>query len=126
MIKISISPIGTVADGIDMARRSEQFRKTLDQLHGRVVAQNIAANSKKASRNANIPFPRFETGDYVLVCNPDGTRTRKQSYKWHGPFQIVKAHNEFSFKVRMIDSSVEIDRVHAMRLKRFSGCCTLN
>ena len=101
---VIITPTNSVLEDIDFNKKCEALRNVLDALHKRVEEKFKENNGRKAKKNAHIPFPKFETGDYVLCCNPAETPTRKQSYCWHGPFQIVDAHNEYSFRILMIGS----------------------
>ena len=118
---VLITPLNAMKKDRKLNVKCRQFREALEDLHTRVEEKSKASNLRKAHMNENIPFPEFAVGDYVLCCNPAEARTPKQTFRWHGPFQIVTVYNEYSYKVRMIASTMEIDRVHPMRLKRFSG-----
>ena len=96
----------------------QELGDAMAELHEELHDAAMRRYLKRLARAAN-KLPRLSVGDLVMVAI-HGRRKHKNTFKWHGPFEVAAAQSRWVYKVRHIGDTGAGKPVHIQRIKRFS------
>lgn len=86
------------------------------ELHLAVKSSLQAARACSRQATGKRRLPNFTEGDYVLVARSDFHAGKKLDLRWGGSCRIVKALNEYTFRVEDLGNG-QLDDLHGTLLK---------
>lgn len=91
----------------------------MDNLHPLIHQQLQKDRSRSRSVRSRGELANFTDGDYVLVAREDFFKNEKLCLRWRGPRRVIKALNDYVFKVEDLRNG-ETEDIHGTRLKYYA------
>lgn len=119
-IRTTDSSVVTLTDiQRERALHVDSLIKYMDQLHPMIHSQLQKNRSQSRSVRSRGELANFTEGDYVLVAREDFFENEKLCLRWRGPRRVIKALNDYVFKVEDLRNG-ETEDIHGTRLKFYA------
>ncbi|KAJ8564243.1 hypothetical protein ON010_g7105 [Phytophthora cinnamomi] len=109
-----------VAD--EIAAHLTAVRVALDGIHVEMVdasEKHRRAARERHARRQCVRLQKFNEGNFVPAATATGRSGNKLALVWRGPKKIVRALNQYAFKVQAIVEPFEVSIRHASRLQLY-------